>query len=119
MANGKPQDHPVTDTVIHGLHPFPPDLEDSVRQVHTRNPGVFNDLGNHVAEARVLLKGLLEHHGHRRCAGNSCGRMRRLPVRAIGMPNIPLERRSPNRSSLRPRRLDLFQPERRNAHEEP
>ena len=64
MANGKPQDHPVTDTVIHGLHPFPPDLEDSVRQVHTRNPGVFNDLGNHVAAARVLLKGLLEHHGH-------------------------------------------------------
>ena len=72
MPNGKPHDHPVTDTVIHGLHPFPPDVEDLVRQVHARNPGVFNDLrrapfewekGNYLAEARVLLKGLLEHHG--------------------------------------------------------
>jgi hypothetical protein len=45
MANGKPHDHPVTDTVIYGLHPFPPDVEDLVRQVHARNPGVFNDLG--------------------------------------------------------------------------
>lgn len=73
MPNGKPHDHPVTDTVIHGLHPFPPDVEDLVRQVHARNPGVFDDLGlapfgwekgNHLAAARVLLTGLLEHHGH-------------------------------------------------------
>jgi hypothetical protein len=62
MPNGKPHDHPVTDTVIHGRHPFPPNVEDLVRQVHARNPGVFNDLGwapfewekgNHLAEARV------------------------------------------------------------------
>jgi len=72
MPNGKPHDHPVTDTVIHGLHPFPLD-GDLVRRVHARNAGVFNDLrwgpfewekGNYLAEARVLLKGLLEHHGH-------------------------------------------------------
>ena len=72
MANGKTDDHPVTDTVTHGLHPFPPDLEELVRQVHARNPGVFNDLGwapfewekgNHLPQAKVLLKGLLEHHG--------------------------------------------------------
>ncbi len=73
MANGKPHNHPVTDTVIYGLHPFPPDVEDLVRQVRARNPGVFNDLGwapfewekgNHLMQARVLLKGLVEHHGH-------------------------------------------------------
>jgi hypothetical protein len=37
MPNGKPHDHPVTDTVSHGLHPFPPDIEDLVQQLHARN----------------------------------------------------------------------------------
>jgi hypothetical protein len=63
MPNGKPHDHPVTDTVFHGLHPFPPDVESLVLQVHARNPGVFNDLkwaplewekGSHLAEATRL-----------------------------------------------------------------
>ena len=73
MPNGKPHDHPITDTVLHGLHPFPPDIEELVRQIHAKDPAVFNHLqwasfewekGNHLAEARVLLKGLLEHHGN-------------------------------------------------------
>lgn len=72
MPNGKPHDHPVTDTVIHDMHPFPPELEQLVRDVHARNPRVFDDLewapfdweqGKHVPEALALLRGLLEHHG--------------------------------------------------------
>lgn len=72
MVNGKPHDHPVTDIVLHGLHPYPPDLEELVRQVNDRNPGVFNDLewapfdwekGRFLDEARRLLQGLLQHHG--------------------------------------------------------
>jgi hypothetical protein len=73
MPNGKAHDHPVTDTVVHGLHPFPPDIEDLVLQVHARNPGVFNDLegapfdweqDRYLPEAQTLLEGLLEHHGN-------------------------------------------------------
>lgn len=73
MANGESDDHPLTDTVLYGFHPFPPDIEELLRQVHARNPGVFNDLGwapfewgkcSHLVQARVLLKGLVEHHGH-------------------------------------------------------
>lgn len=72
MPNGKPRDHPVTDTVLHGLHPYPKDLEDLVIQLHARNPGVFNDLewapfdwekGKFLAEATILLQRLLDNHG--------------------------------------------------------
>ena len=73
MPNGKPNDHPVTDAVVHGLHPFPPDIEALVLEIHTKNPGVFNDLdwapfdwekGTYLDEARTLLIGLLENHGN-------------------------------------------------------
>jgi hypothetical protein len=72
MPNGKVHDHPITDTVVHGLHPFPPDLEDLVLRVHAQDPGVVNDLegapfdwenGQHLPEARLLLSSLLEHPG--------------------------------------------------------
>jgi len=62
----------MTDTVFHGLHPFPPDIEALVLAVHARNPRVFNDLawapldweeGRFLAEASRLLAGLVEHHG--------------------------------------------------------
>lgn len=72
MPNGKHHDHPVTDTVVHGLHPFPPELEALVRRVHALDPRVFDDLqwapfdwekGRHHAPARALLAGLIAHHG--------------------------------------------------------
>ena len=72
MPNGKVHDHPVTDTVVHGLHPFPKKLELLVVEVHTHNPGVFDDLelapfdwekGKYVAEAMELLQGLIKDHG--------------------------------------------------------
>lgn len=72
MPNGRPYDHPVTDTVVHGLHPFPKHIEKLVIDVHARNRGVFNDLdlapfdwekGKFLTEAATLLQGLLDHHG--------------------------------------------------------
>jgi hypothetical protein len=72
MPDGKPHDNPVTDTILHGLHPFPKDIESLVIEVHGRNPGVFDDLewaafdwenGKHLTEAKRLLHGLVEHHG--------------------------------------------------------
>ncbi len=27
MPNGRPGDHPLTDMLVHGLHPFPEDME--------------------------------------------------------------------------------------------
>ncbi|MEK7364978.1 MAG: hypothetical protein AAB016_13500 [candidate division NC10 bacterium] len=80
MPNGKPGDHPVTDLIVHGRHPFPPDVEELVRTLHTLDPVVFNALewapfdweqGRHLEEARILLRGLIESHGdpaaRRRC----------------------------------------------------
>ena len=34
MPNGKPGDNPLTDLIVHGRHPFPPDVEDLLRRIH-------------------------------------------------------------------------------------
>lgn len=42
MANGKPGDHPVTDMLIYGKHPFPLDMEEMLREVLALDP-IFPD----------------------------------------------------------------------------
>ncbi len=73
MPNGKPHDNPITDIVIHGMHPYPEDLEQLVIELHRMNPGIFNDLewapfdwekGKYLGEARELLKSLISNHGN-------------------------------------------------------
>lgn len=41
MVNGKLDDNPLTDLTIHGLHPFPPDIEELLLRVDElgRRPG--------------------------------------------------------------------------------
>jgi hypothetical protein len=34
MVNGKPGDNPLTDLVLHGQHPFPPDIEKMLLRIH-------------------------------------------------------------------------------------
>lgn len=72
LSVGVPYDHPVTDTVVHGRHPFPKGVEWIVIAVHARNPGVFHGLlsgpfdwakGRFLPETTRLLQGLLDHHG--------------------------------------------------------
>jgi hypothetical protein len=38
MPPGGPHDHPITDLLFHGLHPFPPDMEEMVFELHRRHP---------------------------------------------------------------------------------
>lgn len=33
MANGKLHDNPLTDMMVHGAHPFPPDIEECLRKI--------------------------------------------------------------------------------------
>lgn len=72
MANGKPGDHPITDMVSYGQHPFPIEIEELVRTAHQLDPYVFNGLdrapfdweaGRFIAAAQILLRGLIQHHG--------------------------------------------------------
>ena len=42
MPNGKPGDHPLTDMLHLGLHPFPPDIEELLREVLALDP-IFPD----------------------------------------------------------------------------
>jgi hypothetical protein len=35
MPNGKPGDNPLTDLIVHGQHPFPPDIEDLLLRIET------------------------------------------------------------------------------------
>jgi hypothetical protein len=72
-AHGKPGDHPVTDTIVYGKHPYPPNLEKLVIELYKLDSQAFNVLewepfkwkkGEHISEAMVLLRGLIENHGN-------------------------------------------------------
>ncbi len=72
MANGKPGDNPITDLLYYGGHPFPPDIEELVRQLHDLDPYSVNALeyapmdwerGLFHEPARILLRGLIKTHG--------------------------------------------------------
>jgi hypothetical protein len=39
MPNGKPGDHPLTDMLLHGAHPFPADMEAMLREILALDPG--------------------------------------------------------------------------------
>jgi len=38
MPNGKPGDHPLTDMLMHGAHPFPSDIESLLREILALDP---------------------------------------------------------------------------------
>jgi hypothetical protein len=42
MANGNPGDEPLTDMLVHGLHPFPSDMEKMLREILAIDP-IFPD----------------------------------------------------------------------------
>ncbi len=72
MPNGKPGDNPITDTMIHGMHPFPPDLEKLIIELQKLAPYIFNSLewepfkweqGKHLNEAKELIESLIKNYG--------------------------------------------------------
>ena len=38
MPNGRPGDHPLTDMLTHGMHPFPPEMEAMLREILELDP---------------------------------------------------------------------------------
>jgi len=42
MPNGKPGDHPLTDMLVHGKHPFPMNKETMLREILALDP-IFPD----------------------------------------------------------------------------
>ncbi len=68
MANGKPGDNPITDMLIHGKHPFPPDIEAMLREIHAIDVEALWSLewapfdwekGEKLDEARERLRAIL------------------------------------------------------------
>lgn len=45
MPNGKIHDHPITDLLVHGLQPFPAEMEALIRKIHAVNPSSLLSLG--------------------------------------------------------------------------
>lgn len=45
MPNGKIHDNPITDLTIHGLHPFPQEMEELILRIHSLKPSALRDLG--------------------------------------------------------------------------
>lgn len=70
MPGGKIHDNPVTDLIIHGLHPFPPDIEMLILELIEKDQDskIFNALkwapfdweaGKYLDESRELLDSLI------------------------------------------------------------
>ena len=38
LPNGRPGDHPLTDLLVHGMHPFPEDMEKMLREILALDP---------------------------------------------------------------------------------
>jgi hypothetical protein len=70
MPNGKPGDHPLTDIFVHGLLPFPADIEKMIRKLWTVNPFMLRVTENQVqqwgvdGEFESARKGLCELIDH-------------------------------------------------------
>lgn len=76
MPNGKYGDNPLTDLIMHGAHPFPPDIEEALVKIYSLgreagrrplgenwpfSPKEFDwEKGEGLDEARELLAHLLE-----------------------------------------------------------
>jgi hypothetical protein len=74
MPNGRQGDHPITDMLHYGEHPFPSDIEDMLRKLHAIDPMLIlgSDLswepfdwqkGRNLEAGRKQLKALLAAHG--------------------------------------------------------
>ena len=48
MPNGKPGDHPLNDLFHHSAHPFPPDIEELVRQLAGIDPILLGQIDQDV-----------------------------------------------------------------------
>ena len=72
MPNGKFGDNPLTDMFTHGQHPYPADIEEMLRRLHSINPKILQYLdakpfdwekGGNLEEGRELLNEMLITHG--------------------------------------------------------
>lgn len=71
MSMGSPGDSPITDLLVHGLHPFPSDIAEKIRRLHACAPTALNELGwepfeweagKCLDDARVKLDALLARY---------------------------------------------------------
>ena len=74
MPNGRQGDHPITDMLDYGEHPFPSDIEDMLRKLHAIDPKLILgwdlayepfdwEKGLNLDVGRKQLKELLAAHG--------------------------------------------------------
>lgn len=75
MPNGKHGDNPLTDMFTHGMHPFPDDVEQLLRQLHEISPYAVSRLGKEplywasgerLHEGRQLLTRLIHREEYRK-----------------------------------------------------
>ena len=71
MSMGCPGDSPLTDLLVHGMHPFPSDIAEKIRKLAARAPVGLSELGwepfeweagKNLDEARVRLDALIAKH---------------------------------------------------------
>jgi hypothetical protein len=60
MPNGKPSDGPVSDMLLHGMHPFPSDIEDMIRTIYAHSPVPIHHMGRAIFDAMAKGERLSE-----------------------------------------------------------
>jgi hypothetical protein len=72
MPNGRPGDHPITDMLSHGRHPFPADMEEMIRRLHAKHWRITDEVaadafdweqGERLEEGRQKLCELCRKNG--------------------------------------------------------
>jgi hypothetical protein len=71
MSMGGPGDHPITDLIHHGENPFPADIADMLRELHSYDPTMRNTFAidawnwadrHRLDEGRTKLRAELAKH---------------------------------------------------------
>ncbi|MEM7626796.1 MAG: hypothetical protein AAF333_14475 [Planctomycetota bacterium] len=62
MPNGKPGDHPITDTIKHGMKIFPDDIEALLLRIYEADPKllIVPEVDDSLGQGHAALKATLE-----------------------------------------------------------
>ena len=72
MASESSNEHPIREMLLNGKHPFPPDIEDMLRRLHTKPGAITTEIamdafdwerGERLDAGRRKLEALCKTHG--------------------------------------------------------
>ena len=72
MSDERPKEHPIRELLLHGGHPFPPDMEEMIQRLHLKAGAITAEIamdaydwerGEQLDRGRKKLRALCALHG--------------------------------------------------------